>query len=417
MTDKKVKKTTAKAKKKVKAQAEKKKDKKPQQMLDDEHIQGLTETAKKYHDYYENTPDLQVSVDAVEGRIIECNETAARATGYSKSEIIGKKVFEMYHPSSLEKARECFRKFVETGRVHDEELQLQCKDGSIIDVLLNVTAYKDQDGKHIYSRSVWHDISERKKAESLLKKAKEETDKANAKLKELDQLKSMFIASMSHELRTPLNSIIGFSGMMINETHGKLNVKQKDYTQRIYKSGLHLLNLITDVIDISKIEAGRVDVLITSFPLGDVVNEAVNLTRLEAEKKGLTLDTRFPAKLEMVTDQRLLLQCMVNYLSNAVKYTEVGGITITIEERDGRVRVEVADTGIGIATADKSLLFEAFERLETNLRIKAGGTGLGLHLTRKIVTEILQGTIGFDSIVGKGSRFWFEVPQRLNYNN
>ena len=417
MTDKKVKKTTAKAKKKVKAQAEKKKDKKPQQTLDDEHIRRLAETAKKYHDYYENTPDLQVSVDADEGRIIECNETAARATGYSKSELIGKKVFEMYHPSSLEKARECFRKFVETGRVHDEELQLQCKDGSIIDVLLNVTAYKDQDGKHIYSRSVWHDISERKKAESLLKKAKEETDKANAKLKELDQLKSMFIASMSHELRTPLNSIIGFSGMMINETHGKLNVKQKDYTQRIYKSGLHLLNLITDVIDISKIEAGRVDVLITSFPLGDVVNEAVNLTRLEAEKKGLTLDTRFPAKLEMVTDQRLLLQCMVNYLSNAVKYTEVGGITITIEERDGRVRVEVADTGIGIANADKSLLFEAFERLETNLRIKAGGTGLGLHLTRKIVTEILQGTIGFDSIVGKGSRFWFEVPQRLNYNN
>lgn len=392
-------------------------DEKHSQVLVDEHILKLAETAEKYHDYYENTPDLQVSVDANEGRIIECNETAAKATGYSKSEIIGKKVFEMYHPNSLEKAHECFRKFVKTGKVHDEELQLQRKDGSIIDVLLSATAYKDQDGKHIYSRSVWHDISERKEAECLLKKAKEETDKAYTKLKELDRLKSMFIASMSHELRTPMNSIIGFSGVMLKEDHGKLNEKHKDYTQRIYNSGLHLLNLITDVIDISKIEAGRADVIITSFPLDAVVTEAVNLTRLEAEKKGLTLDVRFPDELEMVTDKRLLFQCLVNYLSNAVKYTEAGGITVTVEERSGRVRVEVADTGIGIAPADKSLIFEAFERLETNLRVKAGGTGLGLHITRKIVTEILQGTIGFDSIVGKGSRFWFEVPQKLKYNN
>jgi signal transduction histidine kinase len=124
----------------------------------------------------------------------------------------------------------------------------------------------------------------------------------------------------------------------------------------------------------------------------------------------LSIKTSISPELEMTTDRRLLLQCLINFLSNAIKYTEKGGATITAEKKNGHVRIEVADTGIGIALDERENVFQAFERLESSLKVKAGGTGLGLYLTHKIVTDILKGTIGFDSQPGEGSRFWLEVP-------
>jgi signal transduction histidine kinase len=248
------------------------------------------------------------------------------------------------------------------------------------------------------------------KIEGKLIKAKLDAEKANVKLQELDKLKSMFIASMSHELRTPLNSIIGFSGIILNDAQEILGEKYTDFMQRINKAGVHLLALISDMIDISRVEAGRVDVSISSFLLSDVVIEAMGLVRTDGEKKGLTLNADIPLNLKMNTDRRRLLQCLTNYISNAVKYSETGGVTVTARAHNGRVRVEVVDTGIGIAPAQRPQVFVAFERLESHLKVKAGGTGLGLHLTRKIVIEVLNGSVGFDSKEGEGSRFWLEVP-------
>ena len=247
-------------------------------------------------------------------------------------------------------------------------------------------------------------------SEAKLREGKEDLEIANKRLKELDQLKSMFIASMSHELRTPLNSIIGFSGLMLQEVNGKLNDNYKDYSNRVHRAGRHLLALITDVIDISKIEAGRADVSVSPFSLQELMTEAIELLQPEANKKSLAINIHMPAELKMVTDRRRLFQCVINYLSNAIKYSDAGGATITVEQREENVWIEVADTGIGISKTDKSQVFEAFERLDTHLRINAGGTGLGLYLTRKIVIEILNGTVGFDSKEGEGSQFWLEVP-------
>lgn len=237
---------------------------------------------------------------------------------------------------------------------------------------------------------------------------------ANERLKDLDKLKSMFIASISHELRTPLNSIIGFSSMMVDGSFGVLNEKYQDYSTRINNSGLHLLALITDIIDISKIEAGRVDIVLGNFELADIVSEAVEELGQQIKRKGLSMEVNVPQNVAMHTDKRRLFQCLLNMLSNAMKYTEHGGIILTAEEQGEEVLLTIRDSGIGISEADLPRLFEAFERMKSHLQVKAGGTGLGLYLTRKIVTELLQGEVGAESKLGEGSRFWIRVPKTID---
>jgi signal transduction histidine kinase len=277
------------------------------------------------------------------------------------------------------------------------------------------------------------DMTERKRAEEELRKYRDhleelvkertdsltrktnELDRANIKLKELDKLKSMFIASMSHELRTPLNSIIGFSGMTLQGLSGELNEEQKDNLTRVSRSAEHLLSLITDIIDISKIEAGRVEVFPEPFSLHELIAEAVSSISIQpqAKQKGLALVVDVPTDIKMNTDQKRLLQCIFNYMSNAVKFTEAGKITISAREINGDVEISVIDTGIGIAQKDMPRLFEAFERIDTHLRVKAGGSGLGLYLTKKMATELLHGSVGLESIEGKGSTFSLRIPKIL----
>lgn len=233
---------------------------------------------------------------------------------------------------------------------------------------------------------------------------------ANNKLKELDQLKSMFIASMSHELRTPLNSIIGFTGMTLQGLSGELNHEQKDNLARVYKSAKHLLALISDVIDISKIEAGRVESFREKVSLKEIVEEAVASVEPQMKEKGLALELDILTDVQLTTDRKRLLQCLLNFLSNAVKFTEAGKVAVTSRKFDGCVEVAVSDTGIGISEKDLPKLFEAFERLDSHLRVKAGGTGLGLYLTKKLVTDILHGDVSVQSREGEGSIFSLRVP-------
>jgi PAS domain S-box-containing protein len=313
---------------------------------------------------------------------------------------------KMIHPDDREAVDFAYSKSLEDRKSYDNIHRLLMKDGRVKYVRELCRTKFDDNGNPLVSRGTVQDIT-------LLKKQEEELREANERLKEMDRLKSVFIASMSHELRTPLNSIIGFSGLMLNGAKGEPKEAHKDFIKRIEKAGHHLLSLITDVIDISKIESGRLKPASSSFFLEEVIAEAIDLTRTEAERKRLTFDIRVPSGIEMKTDRKRFLQCLINYLSNAAKYTEKGEIIITAIKKDDRILVEVADTGIGIAETDKSLIFKPFERLESPLRVQAGGTGLGLHLTNKIATEILQGTTDFESEEGTGSRFWLEVPRIL----
>lgn len=252
----------------------------------------------------------------------------------------------------------------------------------------------------------------KERTQSLAKRT-DELNKANIKLKELDKLKSMFIASMSHELRTPLNSIIGFTGMTLQGLSGQLNEEQMDNLTRVNRSAEHLLSLITDIIDISKIEAGRVEVFIEPFTLSEIISEAVSTIQPQVKQKGLVLETDVPVDIKMKTDRKRLMQCIINYISNAVKFTEVGKVRVLAKDADGDVEISVIDTGIGISEKDMPRLFEAFERIDTHLRVKAGGSGLGLYLTKKMATELLHGSVGVESIEGKGSTFSIRIPKML----
>lgn len=258
------------------------------------------------------------------------------------------------------------------------------------------------------------EISRRKKVEAELLYFADELTEANVKLEEMDRLKNMFIASVSHELRTPLNSIIGFSGVLLKGMTGELTEKQKDQLSRIHSSARHLLELITDIIDISKIEAGAVDVHPASFLLQEVITECEDSIQPQLAAKPLSLSTDIPENVELHTDRKRLRQCLLNYLSNAVKYSEQGDIRVTVRRlSDDRIRISVSDTGIGIAEDDIPRLFQPFERMDSHLRVKAGGTGLGLYLTRKIVTDILQGEIHVESVKGQGSVFSLTIPRNV----
>ncbi len=240
-----------------------------------------------------------------------------------------------------------------------------------------------------------------------------ELEQANLRLKEIDQLKSLFIASMSHELRTPLNSVIGFSNVLLNQWAGPVNDEQKDLLATIARSGKLLLSLINDVIDVSKIETGSIEVQVEDFDLHDVVAEVMELMKKEISDKKLELNVD-SIHLRMHTDRRRLLQSVLNLLSNAVKFTRKGSVSIRTRLFSGFVVLSVEDTGIGIKEEDLPKLFHSFVRLDSPLRTTVLGTGLGLYLTKKLVTEILKGDLVVESEFEAGSRFSISVPVKID---
>ncbi len=251
-------------------------------------------------------------------------------------------------------------------------------------------------------------------ANRILEERTKELEEANERLKEIDQLKSMFIASMSHELRTPLNSIIGFTGMTLMGLSGELNEEQRDNMQRAHRASKHLLALISDIIDISKIEAGVVETYCEPFFLHEITDEAISHIQHMLKAKNISLEVNVPEGINLNTNRKRLLQCLVNLLSNAAKYTDTGKIVVSSKAAGENIELSVMDTGIGISEKDLSKLFTAFERMKTRLTVKEGGTGLGLYLTKKIMTEILKGVIEVESKEDVGSTFRLRVPMKLN---
>jgi signal transduction histidine kinase len=224
------------------------------------------------------------------------------------------------------------------------------------------------------------------------------------------QHKSEFLANMSHELRTPLNAIIGFSEVLSERMFGELNEKQEEYLKDIYASGTHLLSLINDILDLSKIEAGRMELELSDFDLAAAIENALMLVRERAGRRSITLRTVIDERLgQMRGDERKVRQVVLNLLSNAIKFTPEGGrIEVQATPKDGLVAVSVSDTGVGIAQEDQEAVFEEFRQVGTAEK-KVEGTGLGLTLCRKFV-ELHGGRIWLKSELGAGSTFTFTLP-------
>jgi signal transduction histidine kinase len=222
--------------------------------------------------------------------------------------------------------------------------------------------------------------------------------------------KSEFLANMSHELRTPLNAIIGFSEVLTARMFGELNEKQDEYLKDIYASGQHLLSLINDILDLSKVEAGRMELERTDFDLPTAIDNALTLVRERAGRRGITLGWKLDDRLGMIRgDERKVKQVLLNLLSNALKFTPEGGrIDLHAALNEGLVEVSVADTGVGIAPEDQEAVFEEFRQVGTADK-NVDGTGLGLALSRKFV-ELHGGRIWVKSQVGVGSTFTFTLP-------
>jgi signal transduction histidine kinase len=226
------------------------------------------------------------------------------------------------------------------------------------------------------------------------------------------QHKSEFLANMSHELRTPLNAVIGFSEVLTERMFGELNEKQDEYVRDINASGTHLLSLINDILDLSKIEAGRMDLELADFHLPQAIENALVLVRERALRRGITLEQSIDPRLgEMRGDERKIKQVLLNLLSNAIKFTPEGGrVGVRAEPVDEHVEVAVSDTGVGIAPEDHEAVFEEFRQVGAAEK-KVEGTGLGLALTRKFI-ELHGGGISVKSQVGAGSTFTFTLPVR-----
>jgi signal transduction histidine kinase len=233
-------------------------------------------------------------------------------------------------------------------------------------------------------------------------------------LETASQHKSEFLANMSHELRTPLNAIIGFSELLSERMFGEINAKQAEYLSDILESGRHLLSLINDILDLSKIEAGRMELEATDFDLPSAIANALILVRERAQRRAITLGRAVDERLGTIrADERKVKQVLLNLLSNALKFTPEGGrIDVRAAIQNGWAEISVADTGVGIAPEDQSAVFEEFRQVGPASK-KVEGTGLGLAISRKFI-ELHGGRIWVESQVGKGSTFAFTLPLTID---
>jgi PAS domain S-box-containing protein len=333
---------------------------------------------------------LELAHDAImvrdlDGRIEFWNRGAEKLYGWSKQVAEGRIKHELLKTVFPEPLEDIRRKLIQTG-YWEGELQHTKRDGSTIIEVLEIN----------------RDITPQKRFEKALLEKNVELEKAN-------QAKDRFLASMSHELRTPLNAIIGFTGTLLMRLPGPLNPDQEKQLRIVQTSGRHLLSLINDLLDLAKIESGKIELRREPVNCRDVLNEIANYLRPMAESKKIVLSIDAPLKeLFVETDRRALHQILLNLANNAVKFTDEGSVRLQVREKapgsGAVVEFAVIDTGTGIRPEDQDKLFQAFSQLDASSDTCYEGTGLGLHLSQRLA-ELLAGRITFQSDFGSGSTF------------
>lgn len=386
----------------------------------------------RYRRLLEAAPDGIVEVDD-SGRIVLVNSQAEKLFGYRREELLGKSVeilmpgrFRERHPKH--RSDYCAHPVI---RPMGSGLDLRAlrADGTEFSVDINLSPFQGENGPGVIC--VIRDVTDRKAVEEqvrMLNSSLEqrtcdlattntELEIRNREVEKANRLKSNFLATMSHELRTPLNSMIGFSDLLAEQTAGPLTAKQERFVERIRESSRHLLALVNDILDLSKIEAGRLELNYESFPIGVVAGEVISTVRPLAAAKRIELGADLSEDFTICADRVRLKQVLWNLLSNAIKFTPLEGrVHLVARPEASLVCFSVIDTGIGITLQEHESIFEPFHQLPAPTLGVSEGTGLGLSIT-KLLVEQHGGRIWVESEPGKGSRFHFTLPAILKRMN
>ncbi|HEX2659345.1 MAG TPA: ATP-binding protein, partial [Polyangia bacterium] len=387
-------------------------------------VDALSKLEQRYRTTLDSTLEGCQLLD-FEWRYLYLNGAAAKQNRRPNSELLGRSMGEAWPGIEGSEVFAMLKRCMDTRVAEHSEIEFTFPDGRA--GWFDVRVQPVPEG--IFVLSI--DISERKRAELALRELNDSLEQkvvertlelkaATERAETADRIKSAFLATMSHELRTPLNSIIGFTGIVLQGLAGALNDEQSKQLGMVQGSARHLLALINDVLDISKIEAGQLGVQCSAFNLQSCIDDVVASVQPLASKKGLTLRATVPPSLRpMVSDKRRVQQILLNLLNNAIKFTDRGTVdlSVTVSEGSGHdgdpagpvVRIQVTDTGIGMKKEDLSTLFQPFRQIDSGIARLHEGTGLGLAISRRL-TSLLGGTIHVDSEVGVGSVFTVVLP-------
>jgi PAS domain S-box-containing protein len=370
---------------------------------------------RKFRRLIEDAPDAILQVDS-NGKILLANRTAERMFGYSNQELLAIGVDSLIPEAARAKHAALRREFAEAGVSRPMGLGLDLharrKDGTELPVEISLSPIQTEAG--IYITAVIRDVSERKLAEQQIHSLEQsylaELEERHKEAERLNRMKSEFMASVSHELRTPLHTIIGFAELLSEESEGPLTEKQRRFVHHIQTDSEHLLGLINDVLDLSRIEAGGLVVRTEALPLKPAISEAVNAIRPQADTKRVSVREGAVPKIDVLADPLRVRQILYNLLSNGVKFTEPGGeVAVTASSGEDFVQITVADNGRGIPQEECSRIFDKFYQVGYTTAGVRQGTGLGLTICKQLV-EIQGGKIWVDSKPGKGSQFHFTLP-------
>ncbi len=377
--------------------------------------QALRASEEKYRSLIDHIPDVVWTADASRD-LIYISGNVVKVLGYSAEELLGGHLWlDRIHPEDAARVVQAYQKLFSEGEKFDVEYRICRKDGEWI-WLHNRALTARPHGGIMCADGIFKDTTLRRLAEAAIQHTKDAAEAANL-------AKSQFLANMSHELRTPLNAIIGFSEMLADQTFGDLNDRQLKYSNNILNSGRHLLQLINDILDLAKVEAGRVELMRNTFSVTKALSEVQTIVKTLANKKHISLEFEAAPDLPpLFADEAKFKQVMYNLLSNAIKFTPDGGkvfVTAAIQSEAGgdsilageSLRIAVTDTGIGIKMNDQERVFKEFEQVDSSYGRRQQGTGLGLALTKRLI-EMHGGRIWLESegVEGKGSTFTFLIP-------